>query len=100
MDPYESVKCFDSALFISAYLQKEPWHTSVVMSPEVLSFLYAMKRVDQNKEWKGAVIGQLWPTLGDRLTGQLSPGCLADTGQTSLTNEGPCLVHWGNLYTS
>ena len=35
-----------------------------------------------------------------RLTAQLLPGCLADTEQTSLTNERPCPVHWGNLSTS
>ena len=46
------------------------------------------------------MIGQLWPASGDRLTGQLSSGCLADTRQTSLTNEGPCPVCWGNLSTS
>ena len=46
------------------------------------------------------MIGQLWPASGDGLRAQLPLGCLADTRQTSLTNEGPCLVHWGNLSTS
>ena len=54
----------------------------------------------QSREWKGAMIGQLWPASWGRLTAQLPTGCLADTGQTSLTNEGPCPVHWGNLSTS
>ena len=70
------------------------------MSAEELSFSYATKKVEQNKEWKEAVIGQLWPASGGRLTGQLPPGCLADSGQTSLTNEGPGPVHWGKLSTS
>ena len=46
------------------------------------------------------MIGQLWPASEDRLMAQLLPGCLSDTGQTSLTNEGPCLVCLGNLSTS
>ena len=58
------------------------------------------KEVGQGREWKGVMIGQLWPASCDRLTAQLPPGCLADTGQTSLTNEGPCPVQWGNLSTS
>ena len=45
------------------------------------------------------MIGQLWPVSRGGLTAQLLPGCLADTGCTSLTNEGPCPVHWGNLST-
>ena len=60
--------------------------------------------MDQSKERKGAAFGQLWPASRDRLTGKLSSGCLADTGRphegTSLTNEGPCSVHWVNLSTS
>ena len=80
MDPSESVKYFESALCISAYLQKEPWCTSMVMSPGELSFLYAMKRGGPKQGMEGAATGQLWPASGDRLMGQLSPGCLADTG--------------------
>ena len=79
MDPSESVKYFDSALCILAYLQKECWHTSLVMSPEEFSFLYAIKRGGPKQGMEGAMIGQLWPASGDRLTGQLLPGCLADT---------------------
>ena len=63
-------------------------------------FLCAMKGGLPKQGMEGAVIGQLWQGSGGRLTTQLLPGCLADTGQTSLTNEGPCLVHWGNLCTS
>ena len=99
MDPSELVKYFDSALHILAYLQKESWCTSMVILPEELSFLYE-KKGGPKQGWKRVVIGQLWPASGDRLAGQLSPGCLANTRQTSLTNEGPCLVHWGNLSTS
>ena len=54
----------------------------------------------QSRESKGAIIGQHWPASGDRLTAQLLSECLAETGQSSLTNEGPCLVHWSNLSTS
>ena len=73
----------------------------MVMSPEELSFLCAMKGGGgQSRECKGAMISQLWPASGDGLTAQLPPGCLADTRQTSLTNEGPCPVHWDNLSTS
>ena len=72
----------------------------MLMPPEELFSLYATKGVDQSKEWKGVVIGQILPASGDRLTAQLSPGCLADTVQTSLTHEGPHPVHWGNLSTS
>ena len=97
MDPSESVKYFDSALCISAYLQKEPWHTSMVMSPEELCFLYVMKRCGPKQGTEG---GCDWSASGDRFTGQLLPGCLADTRQTLLTNEGPCLAFWGNLSTS
>ena len=58
------------------------------------------KGVGRSREWKGVMIGQLWPVSGHRLTAQLPPGCLADTRQTSLTNEGLHPVHWGNLSTS
>ena len=58
------------------------------------------KGVGQSRGQKGAIIGQLWPASGDRFTAQLPPGCLADTRQTSLTNEEPYPVHWGNLSTS
>ena len=54
----------------------------MVMSPAELSLLYARKGVDQSKERKGAVIGQLWSASGDILTGKLLPGYLADTGQS------------------
>ena len=64
------------------------------MLPEEFSFLYATKRGGPKQGRKGAMIGQLWPASGDRLTVQLPPGCLADTRQTSITTEGPCLVHW------
>ena len=70
------------------------------MSPEELSFLYAMRGGGPKQGMEGAMISQLWPASEGRLTAQLPPGCLADTGQTSLTNEGPCLVHWGNISTS
>ena len=56
---------------------KKPWYTSMVMSPAELSLLYAMKGgvAKQGKEG-----GCDWSALGDRLTGKLLPGCLADTG--------------------
>ena len=43
--------------------------------------------------------GYDWPASRGGLTAQLPPGCLADTGCTSLTNEGPCPVCWENLST-
>ena len=51
----------------------------MVMSPAELSLLYAMKG-DVPK--KGKEEGCDWSALGDRLTGRLSPGCLADTRQS------------------
>ena len=54
----------------------------MVMSPAELSFHMQHKGVDKSKYRKGTVIGQLWPASRDRLTGQLSPGCLADTGKS------------------
>ena len=80
--------------------QKVPWCTSIVMSPERPSFLCAMKGGGPKQGTEGAMIGQLWPASRVILTAQLLPGCLADTGCTSLTNEGQCPVHWGNLSTS
>ena len=82
------------------FKQKVPWHTSIVMSPEELSFLYATKGGGPKQGMEG---GYDWSALASfrvRLTVQLPPGCLADTRQTSLTNEGLCLVHWGNLSSS
>ena len=76
----------------------------MVMSPAELSLLYAMKMGGPKQGLEGTVIGQFWSGLGDRLTGKLLPGCLADTRQshygTSLINEGPCPVCWGDLSTS
>ena len=62
-----------------AILGEESWHTSLVMSPAELPFYMPQKGVDQSKDRKSAVIRQLWSASGDRLTGQLSPGCLADS---------------------
>ena len=82
MDPSESVKYIYSALCILTLLQitkrNTPDATSMVMSPAELSLLYAMKRAGPKQGQEG---GCNWSTLGDRLTGKLSPGCLADTGQ-------------------
>ena len=52
----------------------------MVMSPEELSFSYAMKGGGPKQGMEGAMIGQFWPASGDGLTAQLPPGCLADTG--------------------
>ena len=48
---------------------------------------------------QGTEEGYDWSASRDGLTAQLPPGCLADTGCTSLTNEGPCTVCWANLGT-
>ena len=83
------------------FSEKKPWHTSVVMSPAEPSLLYTTKRGGPKQGKEG---GCYWSASRDRLTGKLLPGCLADTRWshqgTSLTNEGPCLVHWHNLSTS
>ena len=70
------------------------------MSPGNLPFYVPQKGEGQSRDRKGAMIGELWPAPRGGLTAQLPPGCLADTGHRSLTNEGPCPVHWGNLSTS
>ena len=70
------------------------------MSSGNLPFYVLQMGEGQSGGQKGTMIGQLWPVSGGRLAAQLPPGCLADTGQTSLTNEGPCPVSWGNLGTS
>ena len=44
-----------------------------------LSLLYAMKWGGPKQGKEG---GYDWSALGDRLTGKLSPGCLADTRQS------------------
>ena len=49
----------------------------MMVSPAELFLLYAMKRVGPKQGKEG---GCNWSALGDRLTGKLSPGCLADTG--------------------
>ena len=71
MDLSESVRYFNLALGITAYQQKVPWCTSMVMSPEELSFLYATKGGGPKQGMEGAMIGWLWPASGDRLTAQL-----------------------------
>ena len=48
----------------------------MVMLPAEPSLLYVMKGGGPNKGKEG---GYDWSALGDRLTGKLSPGCLADT---------------------
>ena len=60
MDPSKSVKYFDSALCITAYWRTEPWCTSLVISPEELSFLYAMKRGGPKQGMEG---GYDWSAL-------------------------------------
>ena len=70
------------------------------MSPARLLFCAQQKGVDQGKEGKRLPLVSLGTASWGRLTEKLSPGCLADTRQMPLTNEGPCLVHWGELSTS
>ena len=43
------------------------------------SLLYARKRSEPKQGYEG---GCDWEALGDRFTGKLLPGCLADTGQS------------------
>ena len=59
MDPSESVKYSDSTLCI---LTERTWYTSMVMSPEELSFLYATERGGPKQGMEGAMIGQLQRT--------------------------------------
>ena len=54
----------------------------MVMAPTELSLLYSAKRGEPRHGKEGAVIGQLGSALRDRLMRKLSPGCLADTGQS------------------
>ena len=75
-------------LQVSYRFQYSSWHHSILAestpahisgdAPEELSFLYAMKGGRPKQGMEGAMIGQLWPDSGDRLTAQLPPGCLAD----------------------
>ena len=100
MDPSRSVKYFDLAFCILAYLQKEPWYTSMVVWPEELSFSYAMKRGGPKQGTEG---GCSWSALAS-FRGQIDRTAVARMPGRHwthlLTNEGPCLVYWGNLSTS
>ena len=64
-----------------------------------LCFYAQWKGADQGWEGRGFPLVRLGTASRGRLTGKLSPGCLADTGWTSLTNEGLHPVHWDELST-
>ena len=80
--------------------KRNPGAHQNVMSPAGPLLLCTAKGVVQGWEWRGLPLVRLGTASGGRLTGKLSPACLADNRQTSLTNEGLCLVHWGELSTS
>ena len=71
------VRYIFSALCISAssHISEK---TMVMMSPAELSLLYAMKGGGSKQGQEGSCDWAALSDLGDRLTGKLSPGCLAD----------------------
>ena len=80
VDPSKSI--IDIQLFAFSTLfniMKKPYHTSMVMAPAELSLLYAMKGSGPKQ---GKEEGCDWSASGDRFTGKLSSGCLADTRQS------------------
>ena len=82
------------------FKQKVPWCTSIVMSPEELSFLYTMKGGGPKQGTEGSYDWSALASFRGQIDSTTVTRILAGTGQTSLTNEGPCQVHWGNLSTS
>ena len=54
----------------------------MVIAPAELSLLCSVNGGGPRHRKEGAVIGQLWSALGDRLMGKLLLGCLADIGQS------------------
>ena len=97
-----SVMYIHPGLYIQTSLQieKEPWHTSKYNVTSWTSAFMNKKGADQGWEGRGLPLVSFGTASWGILTGKLLPGCLADTGQTPLTNEGLCLVHWGELSTS
>ena len=73
--------------------KKNPGTHQNVMSPADLCFHAQQKGADQGWKGRGLPLVRLGVASGGRLKGKLSPGCLTDTGQTSLTNEGLHLAH-------
>ena len=74
-------------------------HQNIMSSARPL-LLCTVKGEDQGWEGRGLPLVRLRTASRGRLTGKLLPGCLADTGQASLTNEGLCPICWGELNTS
>ena len=82
--------------------QRVPWHTPIVMSPGTF-LLCATKGGGPKQGTEGDYDWSALASFKGGLTAQLLPGCLADTGHTSLTNEamsgfiGVILVHPGQM---
>ena len=56
--------------------------------------------MDQGREGKRLSLVNLGTASWRWWIGKLPPGCMADTGQTPLDNEGSCPVCWGEFSTS
>ena len=85
----------------SLWIERNPGaHQKYIVTSWTPGFYAQQKREDQGREGKMLSLVSLRTASWVRLTGKLSPGCLADTGLTPLANEGPCLVCWGELITS
>ena len=75
-------------------------HTRIWCHQPGPCFYAQQKGADQGWDGRGLPLVRLGTASEGRSTGKLSPGCLADTRQASLTYEGLCPVYWGELSTS
>ena len=85
----------------SLQIERNPGtHQKYIVTSWTPSFYAQQNGADQGGEGKRLSLVSLRRASWGRLTGKLSPECLADTGRTPLANEGPCLVCWAELSTS
>ena len=76
--------------------KRNPGTHQNIMSPAGSQLLCTMKGIRPRQGAEKVDIDQFLGQLPrDRLTGKLLPGCLANTRQAPLANEGLHPVHWG-----
>ena len=99
MDPSTSVKYINSALCISASLcifRKETLaHINCDVTSRTFPFIHNEKGRTKTRNGRGLLLVSFWGETDREAVTRMS----GRHQTTSLTNEGPCLVHWGNLST-
>ena len=92
MDP-----CNSQAYLVKHHCIFEPWCTwKYSVTSQTPAYMGLKKGEEQGKEGERVPLVNFGTVSSGWWTGKLAPGCLANTGQVSLANEGLHPVYWGS----